>query len=168
MRPSEALYGRKCRSPLCWLEIGDRQLTQPKIVQVTTDKISIFRERLRAARDRQKSYAYNRIKPLEFQVRDNVFLKVSPWKGIFHFRKRGKLYPCYIEPYEIIERIGPVAYRLKLLFELSTIHDTLHVSNLKKCLANDSQILPLKGVQIDDRLHLLRNQSQSLIGKSNS
>jgi hypothetical protein len=87
--PYEALYGRKCRSPLSWLEIGDRQLTRPDIVQETTDKISIIKDRLKVARDRQKSYADNRRKPLEFQEGDKVLLKVSPWKGLVRFGKRG-------------------------------------------------------------------------------
>ncbi|KAI3691369.1 hypothetical protein L2E82_49718 [Cichorium intybus] len=133
--PYEALYGRKCHSPLCWVEIGDRQLTRVDLIQETTDKIAIIRDKLKIARDRQKSYADNRRKPLEFQVGDKVLLKVSPWKGLVRFGKKGKLSPRYVGPFEIMERIGPVAYKLQLPQELSAIHDTFHVSNLKKCLA---------------------------------
>ncbi|KAJ9556297.1 hypothetical protein OSB04_010911 [Centaurea solstitialis] len=107
--PYEALYGRKCRSPLSWLEVGERQLTRPDIVQETTDMIKMIQEKLKAARDRQKSYADNRRKPLEFQVGDKVLLKVSPWKGLLRFGKKGKLSPRFIGPFEILDRIGPVA-----------------------------------------------------------
>ncbi|KAI3715141.1 hypothetical protein L6452_22111 [Arctium lappa] len=153
--PYEALYGRKCRSPLSWLEVGDRQLTKPDIIQETTDKIATIQDRLKAARDRQKSYADNRRRPLEFQVGDKVLLKVSPWKGIIRFGKRGKLSPRYIGPFEILERIGPVAYKLKLPQELSAIHDTFHVSNLKKCLTDESLVLPLEDIQINDQLNFM-------------
>ncbi|GJW08229.1 putative reverse transcriptase domain-containing protein [Tanacetum coccineum] len=126
--PFEALYGRKCRSPVCWAKVGDSQLTGPKIIQETTKKIVQIRQRLQAARDRQRSYANVRRTPLEFQVRDRVMLKVSPRKGIFRFGKRGKLNPRYIGPFKILERIGLVAYRLELPEKLSSIHNTFHVS----------------------------------------
>ncbi|GKF75791.1 hypothetical protein Tco_0225235, partial [Tanacetum coccineum] len=93
-------------------------------------------DRLKVARDRQKSYADKRRKPLEFSVGDHVFLKVSPWKGMVRFGKKGKLAPRFVGPFDIIERIGPVANRLKLPEELNGVHDTFHVSNLKKCLAD--------------------------------
>ncbi|KAJ9544925.1 hypothetical protein OSB04_024632 [Centaurea solstitialis] len=150
--PYEALYGRKCRSPLNWLEVGESRLLRPDIVQETTDKIKLVQEKLKAARDRQKSYADNRRKPLEFQVGDKVLLKVSPWKGLIRFGKRGKLSPRFVGPFKIMERIRPVAYRLDLPIELSSIHDTFHVSNLKKCLSEETVVLPLEGIQIDERL----------------
>jgi hypothetical protein len=121
-------------------------------VQETTDKIKVIQERLKAARDRQKSYADNRRKPLEFQVGDRVLLKVSPWKGLIRFGKKGKLSPRFIGPFEIIARVGPVAYKLNLPQELSTIHDTFHVSNLKKCLSEGTLILPLEEVQINEKM----------------
>lgn len=103
--PFEALYGRKCRSPVCWLESGDRSWIQLPIVQETTDKITVIKGRLKAARDRQKSYADKRRKPLEFMVGDKVLLKVSPWKGTVRFGRRGKLSPRYIGPFEIVQRV---------------------------------------------------------------
>ncbi|KAD5961983.1 hypothetical protein E3N88_13456 [Mikania micrantha] len=118
--PFEALYGRKCRSPLCWAEVGESQLTGPELVHETTEKIVQIRSRREAARDRQKCYADKRRKPLEFQAGDRVLLKVSPWKGVIRFGKRGKLSPRYIGPFEITKRIGPVAYELQLPQELSS------------------------------------------------
>ncbi|KAJ9552433.1 hypothetical protein OSB04_016478 [Centaurea solstitialis] len=170
--PYEALYGRKCKSPLNWLKVGESQLIRLDIIQTTTDKIKMIQEKLKAARDRQKSYADNRRKPLEFQVGDRVLLKVSPWKGLFCFEKTRKLSPRFIGLFEILERIGPVAYRLDLPLELSAIHDTFHVSNLKKCLSEETTVLPLEGVQINEQLHITeepieildREIKQALVG----
>jgi hypothetical protein len=132
--------------------VGERQLAGPEIVQVTADKINQIRERMKAAQDRQAMYANKRRKPIEFQVDDNVMLKVSPWKGIVRFGKRGKLSPRYIGPFRIIERVGEVAYRLELPDELQGIHNTFHVSNLRKCLANVSLAVPLNDVHVDEKL----------------
>ncbi|GJW16467.1 putative reverse transcriptase domain-containing protein [Tanacetum coccineum] len=153
--PFEALYGRKCRSPVLWAEIGESSLIGPELVQETTDKVVLIKEKLKAARDRQKSYADNRRKPLEFEVGDRVLLKVSPWKGVIHFGTKGKLAPRYVGPFEILERIGPVAYRLRLPEELSSVHDTFHVSNLKKCLADANLHVPLDEIKIDKTLHFV-------------
>nr|GFA08251.1 putative reverse transcriptase domain-containing protein [Tanacetum cinerariifolium] len=92
---------------------------------------------------------------MEFEVGDKVMLKVSPWKGVIHFGKHGKLSPRYIGPFEIIERIGPVAYKLELSEKLHGIHNTFHVSNLKKCLADENLVIPLEEVQLDDKLHFI-------------
>ncbi|GKC86697.1 putative reverse transcriptase domain-containing protein, partial [Tanacetum coccineum] len=127
-------------------------LIGPEIVQETTEKIVQIKERLKTARSRQKSYADKRRKPLEFQVGDRVLLKVSPWKGVVRFGKKGKLAPRYVGPFEIVERVGPVAYRLKLPQELSCVHDTFHVSNLKKCLAEPDVQVPLDEIEIDENL----------------
>ncbi|GKB37555.1 retrotransposon protein, putative, ty3-gypsy subclass [Tanacetum coccineum] len=121
----------------------DARLIGPELVQETTDKVVVIKEKLKAARDHQKSHADNRHKPLEFEVGDRVMLKVSPWKGVDHFGKKGKLAPRYVGPFEILERIGPVAYQLRFSEELSGVHDTFHVSNLKKCLADASLHMPL-------------------------
>ena len=119
MPPYEALYGKQCRTPLYWNETGERKLLGPDIMQTTVDKVNVIRVRLKAAQDRQKSYADKRRKDLEFEVEDRVFLKLSPWKGVVRFGKRGKLSPHYIGPFEIVDRIGPVAYRLDLPEELA-------------------------------------------------
>ncbi|GJZ04824.1 putative reverse transcriptase domain-containing protein [Tanacetum coccineum] len=146
--PFEALYGRKCRSPVCWSEVGDSQLTGPEMIRETTEKIVQIKNRLLTARSRQKSYADVRRKPMEFQVGDMVLLKVSPWKGVIRFGKRGKLSPRYIGPFKIIERIGPVAYKLELPDKLRGIHNTFHVSNLKRCLADENLVIPLEEIQL--------------------
>ncbi|GKF05512.1 putative reverse transcriptase domain-containing protein [Tanacetum coccineum] len=134
--PFEALYGRRRRSPIMWAEVGEGQLIGHALVQETTEKISQIKDRLKALRDRQKSYVDKRRKPLEFSVGDYVLLKVSPWKGVVRFGKKGKLVPRFVGPFEIVEKVGPVAYRLDLPKELNGVHDMFHVSNLKKCLAD--------------------------------
>nr|GEZ20352.1 putative reverse transcriptase domain-containing protein [Tanacetum cinerariifolium] len=153
--PFEALYGRKCRSPVCWAEVGDAQLTGPEIIQETTEKIVQIKQRLQAARDRQKSYANVRRKPLEFQVGDKVMLKVSPWKGVVRFGKRGKFNPRYIGPFKVLAKVGTVAYRLKLPQQLSRVHNTFHVSNLKKCLSDEPLVILLDELHIDDKLYFV-------------
>ena len=154
--PFEALYGRKCRSPLCWAEVGDSQITGPELIVDTTEKIAQIRQRMAAARDRQKSYADKRRKPLEFQVGDRVLLKVSPWNGVVLFGKRGKLNPRYVGPFEIIEKIGKVAYKLNLPAELGAVHNVFHVSNLQKCLSDENLIFPCKEPTIDERLQFVK------------
>ncbi|GJY86368.1 putative reverse transcriptase domain-containing protein [Tanacetum coccineum] len=150
--PFEALYGRKCRTPIAWAEVGESKLIGLEIVQETTDNIVQIKDRMKAARDRQKSYADNRQKPLEFSVGDKVLLKVSPWKCVVRFGKRSKLSLRYVGPFEIVEQVGPVAYRLRLPQELVGIHDTFHVSNLKKFLVDVNMHVPLKEIKIDKGL----------------
>ncbi|GJS47807.1 putative reverse transcriptase domain-containing protein [Tanacetum coccineum] len=158
----EALYGKKCRSPILWDEVGEVQLIGPELVQETTKKISQIKDRLKATRDRQKSYAYKRRKPLEFSVGDYVLLKVSPWKGVVRFGKKGKLEPRFVGPFEIIEKVGPVAYRLDLPEELNGVHDTFHVSNLKKCLADPTLKVPLDEIQVDAKLNFVEEPVEIL------
>ncbi|GJR63055.1 putative reverse transcriptase domain-containing protein [Tanacetum coccineum] len=153
--PFEALYGRKCRSPICWAEVGDAQLTGPEIIRETTEKIIQIKHRLQASRDRQRSYADKRRKPLEFQVGDKVMLKVSPWKGVIRFGKRGKLNPRYIGPFKILAKVGTVAYQLELPEQLSRVHSTFHVSNLKKCLSDEPLAIPLDEIHVDDKLNFI-------------
>ncbi|GJS18858.1 putative reverse transcriptase domain-containing protein [Tanacetum coccineum] len=121
----EALYVRKCHSPIMWAEVGEGQLIGHELVQETTEKILQIKDRLKATRDRQKSYADKRRKPLEFSVGDYVLLKVSPWKGVVHFGKKGKLALKFVGPFEIIEKAGSMAYRLDLLEKLNGVHDML-------------------------------------------
>ncbi|GJX46689.1 putative reverse transcriptase domain-containing protein [Tanacetum coccineum] len=127
--PFEALYGRKCRAPI--------------------------KQRMQAARDRQKSYADLKRKPMEFQVGDKVMLKVSPWKEVIRFSKRGKLNPRYVGPFKVLQKVGEVAYKLELPEELSRVHNTFHVSNLKKCQADEPLAILLEGLHLDDKLHFV-------------
>ncbi|GJS75944.1 putative reverse transcriptase domain-containing protein [Tanacetum coccineum] len=153
--PFEALYGRKCRSPICRDEVGDSQLTGPEIIHETTEKIVQIKRRIQATCDRQKSYADVRRKPLKFHVGDKVMLKVSPWKGVIHFGKRGKLNPGYIGPFKILDKVGTVAYRLELPAQLSKVHSTFHISNLKKCLVNEPLAIPLDEIYVNDKLYFI-------------
>nr|GEW08798.1 putative reverse transcriptase domain-containing protein [Tanacetum cinerariifolium] len=144
------------------VEVGEGKLLGPEIVQETTDKIVQIKERLKVARDRQKSYADKRQKPLEFSVGDKLLLKVSPRKGVVRFGNRSKLSPRYVGPFVIVERIGPVAYRLCLPQEFVGVHDTCHVSNLKKCLADVNLHIPLDEVKVDDKLHFVEEPIEIL------
>ncbi|KAJ9561695.1 hypothetical protein OSB04_006855 [Centaurea solstitialis] len=142
MPPYEALYGRRCRTPVCWGEVGQREIGSTEVVLKTTELIDLLRERLVVAQSRQKSYTDPKRKHVEFQVGDFVLLKVSPWKGVIRFRKRGKLGPRFIGPFKILERVGPVAYRLDLPEELSLIHSTFHVSQLRRCVRDEAEVVP--------------------------
>ena len=153
MAPYEALYGRKCRTPLCWDEVGERKLSGPEIVQITTDNVKVIKNRLKIAQDRQKSYADNRRRDLGFQVGDHVFMRISPWKGVLQFGKKGKLSPRYMGPCEIEERIGEVAYRLRLPPEFARIHDVFHVSMLQKYIAYPSHVLRDQPVELKEDLN---------------
>ncbi|GJX89611.1 putative reverse transcriptase domain-containing protein [Tanacetum coccineum] len=142
----------------CVMDFGgswDTHLPLVENYEETTEKIVQIKERLKTARSRQKSYADKRHKPLEFKVRDRVLLKVSPWKGVVRFGNKGKLAPRYVGPFEIVECVGLVAYRLKLPQELSCIHDTFHVSNLKKCLAASDVQVPLEEIEMDENLRFV-------------
>ncbi|GJT87589.1 putative reverse transcriptase domain-containing protein [Tanacetum coccineum] len=148
-------FGKGWDRHLPLAKVGESQLTGPEIIHETTEKIVQIKSRIQAARDRQKSYADVRRKPLEFQVGDKVMLKVSPWKGVIRFGKRGKLNPRYIGPFKIIAKVGTVAYRLELPEQLSRVHSTFHVSKLKKCMADEPLAIPLDEIQVDDKLHFI-------------
>nr|GEW32576.1 putative reverse transcriptase domain-containing protein [Tanacetum cinerariifolium] len=153
--PFEALYGRKCCSPVCWTEVREAQILGPELIQETTEKIIQIKQRMQATRDRQKSYADLKHKPMEFQVRDKGMLKVSPWKGVVRFGKRGKLNPRYVGHFNVLERVGNVAYKLNLPEELSRVHNTFRVSNLKNCHADEPLDVPLDRLHVDDKLHFV-------------
>ena len=137
MAPFEALYGRPCRSLACWLEVGDNKLLEPEVIQDTSTRTELIRSRIQVARDWHKSYADAKRFFREFKVGDQVLLRVSPMKGIMRFRKKGKLEPRYVGSFPIIERIGPVAYRLGLLEHLHRIHDVFHISSLRRFLRDE-------------------------------
>ncbi|GJU09729.1 hypothetical protein Tco_1132125 [Tanacetum coccineum] len=166
--PFEALYGRKCRSPIMWAEVGEGQLIGPELVQETTEKIPQIKDRLKATRDRQKSYADKRRKPLEFRVGEYVLLKVSPWKGVARFGKKGKLAPWFVGPFEITERIGPVAYRLRLPEELNGVHDTFHRGfflEMEKGFLNSGSKKKAGEETSDSGVHDLASQIRKIDGK---
>jgi hypothetical protein len=148
----EALYGRKCRSPLYWDELGERRILGPDIVQDTLDKVVLIRRRLSAAQDRQKSYADVRRRALEFIEGDKVFLKVAAMKGVARFCKKKKLNPRYVGPFEILKRVGPVAYRLALPPSLAGVHDIFHVSMLRKYIPDPSHIIKYESLQLQEDL----------------
>nr|GEW59305.1 reverse transcriptase domain-containing protein [Tanacetum cinerariifolium] len=140
------------------VEIVDREVKRLKRSQIPLVKIRWNSKRgpeMQAARDRQKSYANLKCKPMEFQVGDKVILKVSPWKGVVRFGKRGKWNPRYVGPFKVLERVGDVAYNLDLPEELSRVHNTFHVSNLKKCHANEPLAVLLDELHFDDKLHFV-------------
>nr|GFB99152.1 putative reverse transcriptase domain-containing protein [Tanacetum cinerariifolium] len=154
--PFEALYGRKCRSPICWIEVGEAQILDPELIQEMTEKIVQIKQRMQAACNRQKSYADLKHKPMEFQVGDKVMLKVLPWKGVVCFGKRGKLNPRYVGPFKVLEKIRKVAYKLEHPKELSIVHNMFYVSNLKKCHADEPLAVPLDGLHFDDKLYFVK------------
>ena len=123
MAPYEALYGRKCRILLCWTELSEKKVIGPDLIQETEEKVKMIRDRLKVANDRHKSYADMKRKDIRYEIGEKVFLKVSPWKKVMRFGKNGKLSLRFIGPYEVIEKVGPVAYRLALPLDLEKIHN---------------------------------------------
>nr|GFC91343.1 putative reverse transcriptase domain-containing protein [Tanacetum cinerariifolium] len=115
----------------------------------------MIKQRMQAAQDRQKNYTDRKLQPMEFKIRDKVMLKVSPWKGVVRFDKRGKLNPRYVGPFKVLAKVGKVAYKLELPQELSIVHHTFHVSNLKKCYSDEPLVMPLERVHIDDTLQFV-------------
>nr|GEY49142.1 putative reverse transcriptase domain, ribonuclease H-like domain, aspartic peptidase domain protein [Tanacetum cinerariifolium] len=142
-KPYEALYGRKCRSPVCWAEVGESQLIGPELNQETTTKIVLIKQRMQAAQDRQKSYADRKRKPMEFKIGDRVLLR----------------------PFKVLAKVGKVAYKLELPQELSRVHHTFHVSNLKKCYSDEPLVMPLERVHIDDMLQFVKEPVEIMEGE---
>ena len=152
MAPYEALYGRKYRSPSCWMEVSDRELEGPELIRETSEKVPIIQERMRTAFSRQKSYADPRRRDVQFGVGDHVFLKISPMKGVMRFRKKGKLTPRYIGPFEILDRVGNVSYRLFLPPNFGHVHPVFHISMLRKYVPHPSHILQTQEIEVDKDL----------------
>ena len=152
MSPYEALYGRKCRSPLCWSDISEQVVLGPGLIQEMTDQVRIIQSKMRAAQDRQKAYADRERRLEAFEVGEKVLLRVSPTRGVKRFEMKGKLSPKYIGPYEILERIGEVAYRLALPPSLSRVYDVFHVSQLRKYISDPSHVLQPEEVHLSDDL----------------
>ncbi|RZB91729.1 Transposon Tf2-6 polyprotein [Glycine soja] len=152
MAPYEALYGRRCRTPLCWLEPGENFTLGPEVVQQTTEKVKLIQERMKIALSRQKSYQDKRRKDLEFEAGDHVFLRVTPWTRVGRALKSQKLTPHFISPFQILKRVGPVAYQIALPPSLSSLHSVFHVSQLHKYIHDPSHVVNLDVVQVKDNL----------------
>ena len=148
MPPYEALYGRKCRSPVCWDEVGERKLLGPELVQQTKEVIETIQRRLIAAQNRQRKYADQARKDMEFEEGEPVLLKISPWKGLSRFGKKGKLSPRYVGPFEILRRVGKVAYELALPPHMEHIHNVFHVSMLKKYHPDSRHVIEYEPVEL--------------------
>ena len=149
MAPYKTLYGRPCRSPICWTEVGESSITGPDLIRDTSEKVSLIRQRLLTAQSLQKSYADVCRRPLEFEVGDHVFLKVMPKRGVVRFDKRGKLSPRFIGPFEILERVGTVAYRLALLPSMLGVHEVFHVSMLRRYTPDPAHVVNLGEIEVD-------------------
>ncbi|WVZ61646.1 hypothetical protein U9M48_011487 [Paspalum notatum var. saurae] len=152
MAPFEALYGRRCRTPLNWSEPGERVTFGPDLVTQAEEQVRFIQENLKRAQSRQKSYSDKRRRPLVFEEGDHVYLRVSPMKGVHRFGVKGKLAPRYVGPFKISEKCGPVAYRLELPPHLAAVHDIFHVSQLKKCLRVPEEEIDTSQVQIEPDL----------------
>ena len=148
MTPYEALYGRKCKTPLCWTELSEKKVIGPDLIQETEEKVKMIRERLKVVADRQKSYADLKRKYIQYKIGEKVFLKVSPWNKVMRFRKNGKLSPRFIGSYEVIEKVVPVAYRLALPPELEKIHNVFHVSMLRRYRLDPSHVVYLEVIEL--------------------
>ena len=152
MAPYEALYGMKCRTPLCWTELSENKVIGPNLIQETEEKVKTIRERLKIATDRKKSYANLKRKDIPYEINDKVFLKVSPWKKVMRFEKKGKLSPRFIGVYEVIEKVGPVAYKLALPPNLENNYNIFHVSMLRRYRSDPSHVVSSETIEL--RPHL--------------
>ncbi|KAK8501513.1 hypothetical protein V6N12_041447 [Hibiscus sabdariffa] len=152
MAPFEALYGRRCRTPLCWSELGENKILGPQMIQDTEKLVQIIHDRLKQAFDRQKAYADTKRRDIRYDVGDKVFLKVSPWKKVLRFSRKGKLSSRYIGPFEILERVGLMAYRLALPPEFDKTHNIFHVSMLRRYRSDPSHVLEPEEVELNPDL----------------
>jgi len=148
MAPYEALYGRRCRTPLCWYQDGESVVVGPELLRQTTEKVKQIQVRMKASQSRQKSYADQRRRPLEFAVGDHVFLRITPTTGIGRVIRSRKLSPKFIGPYQILRKIGPVAYEIALPPQLSNLHSVFHVSQLRKYVYDPSHVLESEDLQV--------------------
>ncbi|XP_050875815.1 uncharacterized protein LOC127079481 [Lathyrus oleraceus] len=152
MTPFEALYGRRCRTPLCWHESGESVVLGSEIVRETTKTVKMIRDKMKISQSRQKSYHDKRRKDLEFQEGDHVFLRVTPTTGVGRALKAKKLTPRFIGPYQITSRMEKVAYRVALPPNLSNLHDVFHVSQLRKYIPDPSHVIQMDDIQVRDNL----------------
>ncbi|XP_020209444.1 uncharacterized protein LOC109794408 [Cajanus cajan] len=164
MAPFEALYGKKCRTPLCWFKEGESMIVGPKIILQTTEKVKQIQERMKGSQSRQKSYVDKRKKSLEFLEGEHVFLKVTPTTGVGRAIKAKKLNPKFIGLYQILNRIGSVAYHIALLPFLSNLHDVFHVSQLRKYIHDPSHVLESEAEQVKENL-TFEKQLVSIVDK---
>ncbi|KAA3470004.1 DNA/RNA polymerases superfamily protein [Gossypium australe] len=140
MAPCEALYGHKCKTLLCWTNLGEKKVLVPDLGQETENNVKIICNRSRAASNRQKSYSELKWRDIEFSV--------SPWKKVLRFFRKGKLSPRFIGPYHIVKRVGPVAYQLELPLELDHIHDIFHESKLRCYRSDHSHVIPVEEIEV--------------------
>ncbi|PKU75013.1 hypothetical protein MA16_Dca026521 [Dendrobium catenatum] len=152
MAPYEALYGRRCQTPLCWAETGERKIIGDDLVDGATEKIRLIHDRLKAVQDRHKKYYDAKHRSIEFDVGEFVFFKVSLMKGMKRFDKVGKLSPRYVGPFEISERVSSVAYRLILPSHISGVHNVFHISSLRKYIADEAQKISTEAIDIEPYL----------------
>lgn len=153
LAPFEALYGRKCRSPICWDDASEATILGPEMVQEMVEQVRMIRQKMKGAQDRQKSYADLHRRDVEFVVGDKVLLRVSPMKGVMRFGKKGKLSQKFIGPYEILDRVGEVAYRLALPPSLVRVHNVFHVSQLRKYVSDPSHVIEAETIELDGSLN---------------
>jgi hypothetical protein len=162
MAPFEALYGCRCQTPLSWSETGERKIFGPDLVVEAEDKVRVIQTNLKTAQSRQKSYTDQRRKPLQFQVGDFVYLRVSTTKGVQCFGIKGILAPRYVGPFEILEVCGPVAYKLRLPSQMAAIHDVFHVSQIKKCIKVPTEVVETRAIEIEPDLSYIEQPIQIL------
>ncbi|XP_012448775.1 uncharacterized protein LOC105771946 [Gossypium raimondii] len=177
MVPYESLYGCKCHIPLCWIELGKRRVLGPELVSETEDKVRLFWDRLKVASDRKKSYTDLKRRDIEYSMSYFVFFKVSLWKKVLRFGRKGKLGPKFIGPYRVLKRMRPIAYYLELLSELDRVHDIFHVFMLRRYWSDPSYVVSVEEIEVkpdlafveeliqifDRDIKILRRKSISLV-----